>query len=496
MPTLEDIDINNLPFASDSCPCGYYPEKTCSQIYIITEWFEKLGLSSPQHPFPLRQLYGLLKQNGFCRYSELLYLYDCKNCQQCAPIRIPVSRFKPSKNQRAAWNKNQDIEVTLQKDPELFVSEERALLLREYDAYHNSSQPGYQKKTLDEAMQTLREMNYGYGGTWNLEFRLNGRLIGVSVIDYTEDFDETINATCSNYFYYEISEEVAKRSIGVFSILKELELCRELNIPYHYLGLYLIGDRKMNYKNSFEPNELFVNESWIPSDLQLPPPGSVDEEYPDICFITEDINPAILLAAYKQGIFPWFNEENDEPVIWQSPDPRFIIPIEELHIPKTLKKFLKHSPYTYTMDKCFDQVMRECGTMERKDQNGTWIGKKMLKAYSKFHKMGYAHSFEVWHNEKLVGGFYGILMGSLFCGESMFTLEDNSSSSAFVLFAQRFAECGGKLIDCQAYTDNMKRYGAREVPRQEYLKLLQKNQRIRMLKDLKDLYEFSSKSGN
>lgn len=172
-----------------------------------------------------------------------------------------------------------------------------------------------------------------------------------------------------------------------------------------------------------------------------------------------------------QGIFPWFNENEGDPVLWQSPDPRFILPVENLHVSKSIEKFLKHTPYTYTMDTCFARVMEECGKMERAGQNGTWIGPKMLKAYSEFHKAGYAHSIEVWHNGDLVGGLYGILIGSVFCGESMFTKMPNSSKSAFVLFARAFAEAGGKLIDCQVYTDNMARYGAFEVSREEFLTL-------------------------
>ena len=116
--------------------------------------------------------------------------------------------------------------------------------------------------------------------------------------------------------------------------------------------------------------------------------------------------------------------------------------------------------------------------MTRQDQIGSWIGPQMLQAYKKFFESGFVHSIEVWHGEKLVGGFYGVMVGSIFIGESMFTLEDNSSKSAFVLFAQNFFAKGGKLIDCQAYTDNMARYGAQEIPRENYLKLLKKYSKI------------------
>jgi len=200
--------------------------------------------------------------------------------------------------------------------------------------------------------------------------------------------------------------------------------------------------------------------------LELP---KADKFYDDLCFVTEDIPLQVLYSAYMQGIFPWFNELEGDPVLWQSPDPRFVIPIDEIHVSKSIRKFIKKSPYTYTMDVCFEEVMKQCGLMEREGQSGTWIGPKMLAAYAKFHKTGFVHSIEAWNDGKLVGGLYGILLGSVFCGESMFTIEPDSSKSAFVLFAEAFKNCGGKLIDCQAYTDNMARYGAIEIPRDDFL---------------------------
>lgn len=211
---------------------------------------------------------------------------------------------------------------------------------------------------------------------------------------------------------------------------------------------------------NFDPSKIIV----------FPEPGEL-YEWDELSIATEDIPLQALYSAYLQGIFPWFNEDEGDPVLWQSPNPRFVIPIEQLHVSKSIKKFIKHTPYTYTMDCCFEEVMKQCGLMEREGQNGSWIGPKMLEAYAKFHKVGFAHSIEVWHKDKLVGGFYGILLGQVFCGESMFTIEPDSSKSAFVLFAQAFKNCGGKLIDCQAYTDNMARYGAIEIPREEFLKM-------------------------
>lgn len=474
------MDFTKIPFAKDSCPCSYYPERKCTQIFAMTNWFSEEPYSKDGISFPSKHYYSFLKKNGFCRYHSLFYKYVCEGCKECSPIRIDVKKFKPSKNQRAAMNRNGDVEVALVKDSSLFVSEERALLFREYDAYHNGNTEGYQKKTLEEAIEALREMNTGYEGVWNLEYRINKQLVGVGILDFTEDENGKIDSICSNYFYYDVSSDIKKRSLGVFSVLKEIELCNQLGLDYYYLGLYLPNCGKMNYKNNFEPNELLVNNVWLSSEIELPKAGSVVSFFDDLCFVTDEISVPVLIGAYKNGIFPWFNEEDGDPVLWQSPDPRFVIDMEDLHIPKTLKKFLKHTPYTYTMDKCFDEVVKQCSLMERKGQDGTWIGSKIMKVYSELHKLGYAHSFEVWHGEKLVGGFYGELFGSLFCGESMFTIESESSSSAFVLFAQKFKELGGKMIDCQVYTDNMARYGAKEIGREEYIKKAKQLQRIRM----------------
>ena len=219
----------------------------------------------------------------------------------------------------------------------------------------------------------------------------------------------------------------------------------------------------------------------------FPEPGSYGID--GISLITNDINLNLLYSAYLQGVFPWFDELSGDPVCWYSPEKRFVITQDTMHVPSSVKKFLKHSPYTYTMDKCFNEVMKQCGLMKREGQQGTWIGPKMLKAYSEFHQKGFAHSFEVWKDDNLVGGFYGILLGSVFCGESMFTVEPNSSKSAFCLFADCFFSNGGKLIDCQVYTDNMARYGGFEITRQEFLMLERELIKKPLEKNLKAFYE-------
>ena len=186
---------------------------------------------------------------------------------------------------------------------------------------------------------------------------------------------------------------------------------------------------------------------------------------------TECITPSLVFSAYLQGIFPWYNEDEGDPVLWWSPDPRFVLPVEELHVPQSVDRYLKHTPYTYTMDTAFPEVMKNCAAMNRPGQNGTWIGARMVAVYTELAERGIARSVEVWHDGRLAGGLYGVLVGQVFCGESMFTIEDNSSKSAFVRFARAFIQCGGRLIDSQVYTDNMARYGAHNVSRSAFLRM-------------------------
>ncbi|MCH5291445.1 MAG: leucyl/phenylalanyl-tRNA--protein transferase [Treponema sp.] len=222
--------------------------------------------------------------------------------------------------------------------------------------------------------------------------------------------------------------------------------------------------------------------------LVFPEPGSV-VPVKNICLATKDIPLQLLYSAYMQGVFPWFNEDEGEPVLWYSPNPRFCLPVELFHVPKRIERFLKHTPYTYTMNRCFRTVMENCRDMSRRGQDGSWIGHKMIDAYEAFHQEGFAHSVEAWHNGVLVGGLYGVLMGSVFCGESMFTTESDSSKSAFVLFMKAFTACGGKLLDSQVYTDNIARYGARNISRDAFLRLEQKALRVPLTGNLFNTFE-------
>jgi leucyl/phenylalanyl-tRNA---protein transferase len=190
-----------------------------------------------------------------------------------------------------------------------------------------------------------------------------------------------------------------------------------------------------------------------------------------IVAVTGELTTGLLIQAYMQGVFPWYNEADGEPVVWWCPDPRFVVLPQHLHIPERLDRFLRHSPFTYTIDRDFSAVINGCASVNRRGQQGTWIGPQMIAAYTTLHAAGYAHSVEVWDGSMLAGGFYGVLIGSVFCGESMFSLQSDSAKSAFALFARSFFACGGQLIDSQVYTDNLARFGAFNVSRDAFLRL-------------------------
>ena len=206
---------------------------------------------------------------------------------------------------------------------------------------------------------------------------------------------------------------------------------------------------------------------------------SLEESSEGIVCVGGNLSPGMLISAYLQGIFPWYSK--NEPILWWSPDPRFVLFPEELHIPKSLQKFIKRNEksllqddpnaFTFTTDCAFDQVIQNCSSVERKDQDGTWILQEMIDAYCDLHELGFAHSYETWQNGKLVGGFYGVEIGKIFFGESMFAIVPEASKVAFVRFAKSFIERGGKLIDSQVYTDNIARFGGRNISRQAFLKL-------------------------
>lgn len=185
-----------------------------------------------------------------------------------------------------------------------------------------------------------------------------------------------------------------------------------------------------------------------------------------------DLKPERLLLAYRSGIFPWFNE--DEPPLWWCPDPRCVIFPDELYISKSMRQLLKQNAFTVTVNKAFADVIHLCAET-RQQKEGTWITDEIKEAYGALHRSGYAVSVEAWQNEELVGGLYGIRMGNLFFGESMFSKVSNASKYAFISYVQQLKNEGVLLIDCQIYTAHLESLGARMIPRKEFLEIVQQN---------------------
>lgn len=185
-----------------------------------------------------------------------------------------------------------------------------------------------------------------------------------------------------------------------------------------------------------------------------------------------DLSPERLLLAYKNGIFPWFNE--DSLILWWSPDPRMVLFPEQIKVSKSMRKVLRDQMFRLTQNTCFERVMEYCATVKREQQEGTWITKEMRDAYLSLHDRGIAKSYEVWEDDTLVGGLYGVDLGTIFCGESMFSLKTNASKFAFIKLAEDLKERNYQLIDCQLYTDHLASLGAEEIPRKEFLKLLKR----------------------
>lgn len=205
----------------------------------------------------------------------------------------------------------------------------------------------------------------------------------------------------------------------------------------------------------------------LTSDINFPPQHFADEE--GLLAIGGDLSEQRLLHAYRNGIFPWFNE--GEVIQWWCPHPRFVLFPAELNISKSMRKILKDNKFTYTYNTVFEEVIQNCKAVKRNGQAGTWIQPAMVKAYIVLHKNGHAVSAEAWQNDKLVGGLYGILLGNVFFGESMFSLESNASKFAFIQFIKQKPQI--QLIDCQMHTAHLESLGARMIDRNIFLKLLQ-----------------------
>jgi leucyl/phenylalanyl-tRNA---protein transferase len=185
-----------------------------------------------------------------------------------------------------------------------------------------------------------------------------------------------------------------------------------------------------------------------------------------------DLSTERLLTAYRQGIFPWY--DGDVP-LWWCPDPRFVLYPHKLRISKSMKQLLKQQRFHFTMNTAFEQVIKQCMLVKRPGQDGTWINEDVIKAYTTLHYQGFAQSAEVWYNDELVGGLYGVRLGNLFFGESMFSLVSNASKYAFICYVQQLIQQGIVLIDCQVYTEHLESLGAEMISRAKFIKVLKEN---------------------
>ncbi len=200
---------------------------------------------------------------------------------------------------------------------------------------------------------------------------------------------------------------------------------------------------------------------------------SVNEATSDgVLAIGGDLSPERLELAYRSGIFPWFSA--GDPIIWYSPDPRMVLFPDQLKITKSMRKVIRNEEFTITFNTAFSAVISNCKTIDRKDQPGTWITQDMQEAYIKLHTLGLAKSVEVWQDKELVGGLYGVDLGTVFCGESMFSKVSNASKLAFIFLVEKLKMQHYKLVDCQVYNDHLASLGAIEISRKEFLAYLYK----------------------
>lgn len=205
----------------------------------------------------------------------------------------------------------------------------------------------------------------------------------------------------------------------------------------------------------------------LPDEIIFPPAHLASES--GIIAVGGDLSPERLLEAYRYGIFPWYSE--DDPILWWSPDPRFVLFPDELKVSRTMRQVMSRKVYTITIDRKFGDVIDACRRPRRK-QPGTWITDEMREAYCALYDLGYAHSVEVWRGDSLAGGLYGVSLGRCFFGESMFSGEANASKAALVFLVHRLRDLGFIVIDCQVYTAHMASMGARDIPRDEFIKML------------------------
>ena len=209
---------------------------------------------------------------------------------------------------------------------------------------------------------------------------------------------------------------------------------------------------------------------YLTKELFFPPVTLANRD--GILAIGGDLSVERLLVAYQSGIFPWF--EQGDPIMWWSPNPRMVLFLDELIISKSMRNILNRNSFSVTFNQNFRDVISHCQKVKRDGQNGTWITNEMIEAYCKLNELGIAKSVEVWQNEQLVGGLYGIDLGTIFCGESMFSLVSNASKVAFIALVEQLKEKNYKLLDCQVYNPHLESLGCREIKRNEFMRILKK----------------------
>jgi leucyl/phenylalanyl-tRNA--protein transferase len=208
----------------------------------------------------------------------------------------------------------------------------------------------------------------------------------------------------------------------------------------------------------------------LPKDIIFPDPDFADPD--GLLAIGGDLSEARLLEAYRQGIFPWYS--GNEPLLWWSPAPRLIIVPEEFHLPKRLARTIRNNTFTVTINTAFSETIHQCGTTRLRSGEGTWITDAMKDAYNKMHRLGYCHSIECWQDGKLVGGLYGLRLGRVFFGESMFSTVSNSSKVALAKLVEICRKQNIAMIDCQMTTRHLLQFGAKEITRTEFRENLNK----------------------
>ena len=208
----------------------------------------------------------------------------------------------------------------------------------------------------------------------------------------------------------------------------------------------------------------------VTKELYFPPVETASPE--GILAFGGDLSPERLLLAYRSGIFPWF--EADEPILWWSPNPRMVLFLDELKVSKSMRNILNRATFKVTFNQDFKAVIANCQKIKRDGQNGTWITNEMIEAYCKLHELGIAKSVEVWQDEKLVGGLYGIDLGHVFCGESMFSLVSNASKVAFISLVNQLKTENYQLLDCQVYNEHLESLGCREINRVDFIKIIKR----------------------